>query len=351
MGVDCCSVLSCHPDLAKASCKSLLGTANMANFALKAFFTPTPAGAAILVATLLAFRSTLVKASWSKLAILLLLYINRGNLPLRWHFKLTAIALRARFRWEFARLGLRKATSEQNKIGLKGGDLALGGVGKNVLEIVSTRRAVVGYAESDYNLHMSNSNYAQAVDFARMQFASDYVGTAFAQDGVMILLGASSFVYFREIPMFAKFSTETRVVAYDDKWAYILTRFLIPVSKSSKRAPSKSYATGEDVTVCACVLSKLCFKIGRANVTPEKVFVLSGMVGPADAENDAGRNWAKASALRKEKRGVKNWVQTEENDAGQYIRGVEDRNDKAIKIIHRLHDADRSAWLELDALY
>merc|ERR1712230_278056 len=175
--VDCCSVLSCHPDLAKASCKSLLGTANMANFALKAFFTPTPAGAAILVATLLAFRSTLVKASWSKLAILLLLYINRGNLPLRWHFKLTAIALRARFRWEFARLGLRKATSEQNKIGLKGGDLALGGVGKNVLEIVSTRRAVVGYAESDYNLHMSNSNYAQAVDFARMQFASDYAGT------------------------------------------------------------------------------------------------------------------------------------------------------------------------------
>lgn len=123
----------------------------MSHFALKAV-TPTPAGAAILIATALAFKNTLARASWSKLAILLLLFINRGNLPLRWHVKLFAIALRARARWELARFGLRRATAEQRQMGLRGGDLALGGIGKNVFDIVCTRRAVVGYAESDYNL-------------------------------------------------------------------------------------------------------------------------------------------------------------------------------------------------------
>lgn len=205
---------------------------------------------------------------------------------------------------------------------------------------------------------------------------------------------ASSFVYFREIPMFAKFSTETRsecdsralrseitetelttnlpspscapthptpassptrptVIAYDDKWCYILTRFLIPYSKSSKRAPSRSYATGrDDVTVCACVLSKLCFKRGRLPVTPEKVFTLSGMVGPAEASlppKDITKNWDTVNALRKQKGGIKNWIQDHQDD-GRYILGTKERNDKALDIIHRLNEADRGAWLELDAL-
>jgi hypothetical protein len=39
--------------------------------------------------------------------------------------------------------------------------------------------------------HLSNSNYAQAGDFARMQYACDFIGVPYAQDGIMTLLGGA----------------------------------------------------------------------------------------------------------------------------------------------------------------
>lgn len=138
-------------------------------------------------------------------------------------------------------------------------------------------------------------------------------------------------------------------IAYDDKWGYFLTRFVVPYDKRSKRPPSRSYETGKDCTVCAFLLSRLCFKRGKLNVSPEKLFALSGMVGPDDANPErALRNWNMVVELRK-KRGVREWIQRED-DEGQYIRGGKELNDKALALIAKLHDADRKVWLELDAL-
>jgi len=134
------------------------------------------------------------------------------------------------------------------------------------------------------------------------------------------------------------------VVAFDDRWAYFLTRFIIPYDKKSKRAPSKSLETGKDCTVCAFLLSRLTFKRGRIGTSPEKGLALAGIVGPA--ETDLGSNWRLAKELRKQ-RGVKAWMQKTE-EPGQYLKGCEERNAKVLRIVGRLHDSDRLAWMELD---
>lgn len=126
----------------------------MANLVLQAI-KPTPTGAALLAVILYSIRNSLDRSiSWPKVLVLLLLFVNRGSFPLRWHIKLFWIAMRARLRWRAAMLGLRKPSSEQKKLGIKGGDLALGGVGKDYSQIVSTRHTRVSFAESDYNLYV-----------------------------------------------------------------------------------------------------------------------------------------------------------------------------------------------------
>ena len=186
-----------------------------------------------------------------------------------------------------------------------------------------------------------------------MQYASDYMGAPFSQDKIMVLLGSTSFVYLREIPIFTTYSTETRVVAYDDKWAYFLLRYVIPYNKASKRPPSKSLATGKDVTVCAYLLSRLCFKRGKINVHPEKVLTLAGAMSRLDPdfnnESTKARNWHYATKLRRA-RGVRDWIMKDDEPIGTYMKGVEKRNSKALEIIARLHNSDRGAWTELDEL-
>ena len=51
----------------------------------------------------------------------------------------------------------------------------------------------------------------------------------------------------------------------------------------------------------------------------------------------------------RKKRGVREWIQRED-DAGEYIRGGKEANDKALALVAKLHDSDRKVWLELDAL-
>lgn len=122
---------------------------------------PTPSGAAILAVALwsalrqragAAAAQQSTSTSWLKAAFLLVLFINRGNLPLRWHLKLLKIGLRARVRFDLARLGLLKPDEQQRRIGLKGGEVGLMGVGRNVFKAITVRHTRVSFAEADYNL-------------------------------------------------------------------------------------------------------------------------------------------------------------------------------------------------------
>lgn len=102
--------------------------------------------------------------------------------------------------------------------------------------------------------------------------------------------------------------------------------------------------------MCAYLLSRLCFKRGRQSVTPEKVLALSGCVGSEDAKTPEGllKNWKMAKQIRKEKKVVE--FIKDDSDTGSYLKGTEERNKKALGIIGRLHDSDRTTWTQLDEL-
>ena len=83
-------------------------------------------------------------------------------------------------------------------------------------------------------------------------------------------------------------------------------------------------------------------------MTPDQLFALAGFVGPDDLADNAGRNWQMAVELRS-KKSVHDWIQ-EGGKEGQYLRGSTARNEQGLRLIGRLHETDRKAWLELDAL-
>lgn len=137
---------SLHPDYSFFSYHII-----MSQILLRAL-RPTPSGIAFISAAVLVFRNHLQRASYAKLCVLFVLFLNRGNLPFRWHLKLFSIGLRARLRYDKGRLGILKASESQQRLRLQGGELGLMGIGTSVFDILTVRKTRVSFAESDYNL-------------------------------------------------------------------------------------------------------------------------------------------------------------------------------------------------------
>lgn len=114
---------------------------------------PTPTGGLLLFAALFTpLRQHLARFTYTRLFILFLLFLNRGAFPLRWHFKLLYIALKARLEFEIAKRGYKKPSPEQKELGLKKEELSFEQIGKSPFDIVTVRHTRVSFAESDYNL-------------------------------------------------------------------------------------------------------------------------------------------------------------------------------------------------------
>lgn len=115
--------------------------------------TPTPTGSLLLMTVLLTpLRQQLAKFTYTRLFILFLLFLNRGSFPLRWHFKLAWIGLKARLNFELAKRGYKKPSNEQSELGLRKEELSFEQIGKSPFDIVTVRHTRVSFAESDYNL-------------------------------------------------------------------------------------------------------------------------------------------------------------------------------------------------------
>lgn len=96
--------------------------------------------------------------------------------------------------------------------------------------------------DCDWNGHMSNSCYPKNLDYTRMSFlASRFLRVHF--DGGHFALGGCAFVFHREVPFMAKYEIEISIGAWDDKWLYVVGRFLspskpIPTARQMKRSKS-----------------------------------------------------------------------------------------------------------------
>ncbi|KAJ7886831.1 hypothetical protein B0H14DRAFT_3727843 [Mycena olivaceomarginata] len=101
-----------------------------------------------------------------------------------------------------------------------------------------TRR--VGFDETDFNLHMSNSSYAKALDSARFRLALATFPSIFRTGG-WVALAATHFHFIREIPMLSTYEVRTSIGAWDGKWIWYVSRFVkLPSKKSKAKSGTKS---------------------------------------------------------------------------------------------------------------
>ncbi|GAA5922932.1 hypothetical protein JCM1841_004477 [Sporobolomyces salmonicolor] len=228
---------------------------------------------ASLAAALLTSDNQSRLLSLAKKAFALLLVLNWRALPLVWHAEFWSL---------IPRLYL--------KIWTRGEDKAMA-IARDPYEVRTRTTGRVGWADTDYNVHMSNSSYARVCDRARFRWLLELVGPAMGM-GIWSPLAATSFSFFKEIPAGADYEIDVHLVSYDDKWIYYVARFTTAPRKGSKER-----------TLNAVAFSRSCFKLrgSRLSIPPSRVLSLSG-VGPDRS------NWNRTLKLQKEKK-VRKWIQ------------------------------------------
>ncbi|KAL0566414.1 hypothetical protein V5O48_015599 [Marasmius crinis-equi] len=203
--------------------------------------------------------------------------------------------------------------------------------------------------ESDYNLHLSNSSYAKALDGARFKAAMKWCPQFFRAGGKMAL-GGTSFGFLREIPIMRGYEVRISIGGWDEKWFYIICRFVtVPKGKGKgegkkkrheatngsflqapiidttpgsssftstpippntngkldiKTLTSRLTATHEEpdgAILHTVSISQMCCKIGRITVPPELVLATNGMYATNGSEAYSQSNppphWSNVQAL------------------------------------------------------
>ncbi|EPQ28326.1 uncharacterized protein PFL1_04153 [Pseudozyma flocculosa PF-1] len=275
-----------------------------------------------------------------RLLIVALVVANWRSLPLVWHYRVfyPAVAARAKARASihpllpFIPSSSHPTTASEPKLRLD--KLPLG---RDLFDDFSTHTLVASLDDCDFNGHLSNSCYAKALDYTRMTWISQrFLKMHF--DGAWMALGGSAFAFHKEIPALARYQIRMGVEAWDDKWFYVVGRFVSPAAKSpsstlikvkeyassiispathrpnsAKSASSLSEAAATDpasgatgsgrsrsssaaaseVVYCTSV-SRYCFKSGRRTIPPWLILASSGYGTWASTRT----NWTKAEELR-----------------------------------------------------
>ncbi|UZJ56887.1 hypothetical protein CBS101457_006207 [Exobasidium rhododendri] len=276
---------------------------------------------------------------WLKYILISLVVINFDSFPLIWHIRLFSNAVGSRGRARPSIHPLLPWFRSNNVITTSAGvspRLRLDAIpiGKDIFldKEVATYRATC--SDCDYNMHLSNSSYAKNLDYNRIGFlAKRFLRAHF--DGSHFALGGATYTFHAEIPLLARYDVEMSIGSWDDKWLYVLGRFLSPstgkkksiqrdvmkdrskLSKSaqnlkvlladvvnpptendggtaaSKRKESAKKSGGRKL-YCTSI-SRYCFKAGRKTIPPWFAIATSGYGTFASTRT----NWDKAENLRR----------------------------------------------------
>lgn len=178
--------------------------------------------------------------------------------------------------------------------------------------------------ECDYNLHKSNSTYFSDLDVSRSQLVTHLLrpGLAAVADnartrcvanrdgdvvrgGLGIGLGAVFCAFRREVAPWQAYELWTRVLAWDRKWVYLVTHFVVqgkvrptawddgrggggasawfgPLRQKKDKTETAALGEGEgegfEKYVIATAVSKYVFKVGRFTVHPTILMEQSGLL-------------------------------------------------------------------------
>ncbi|KAJ1019388.1 hypothetical protein NDA16_004505 [Ustilago loliicola] len=237
---------------------------------------------------------------WLRLLLGLIVVSNIRSTPLLWHIRVLYPSLKAvaRARTWFFTSKSQPLTHSAIQPQLKLETLP---IGKDVFVDTCSYNFIATLNECDWNGHLSNSSYSCSLDCTRMTHNSPRFMKMF-YDGGWVALGGSGFNFHREIPMLARYTIRMSVEAWDDKWLYVVGRFVSPAKGSSKKADSTPAAPTNAITemlqsgetlFCTSTSRYVC-KSGRRTIPPWLMVATSGY-GTIPTTRS---NWEKAEKLR-----------------------------------------------------
>ncbi|KAJ7351358.1 hypothetical protein DFH08DRAFT_98818, partial [Mycena albidolilacea] len=196
-----------------------------------------------IVALLL--RALRLAPTTAKYTALLLLLLNAGSFPLVWHVRVWSSVFELRGAHLWHRITHFYLPKEQKRLALRDWYEAHLPIGVHPFRAEWTYTRRVGFDDADFNLHMSNSSYAKALDSARFRLALATFPSIFRCGG-WVPLAATHFHFIREIPMLSTYEVRASIGAWDGKWIWYVCRFVKPPSKKSKKSATSKNSTIEN---------------------------------------------------------------------------------------------------------
>lgn len=151
----------------------------------------------------------------------------------------------------------------------------------NTLFKASEYRTYVSPFEIDIYLHKSNSTYFADLDIARTKLVGERFGPLFwnyydntndefstksLSNVPYIPMGSVQATFKKELTLFTRYFIKSRVFAWDSKWMYILSQFVV-------RHPN----TKKETLYCAAVTKYVFKKNGRMTIKPEELIKECGL--------------------------------------------------------------------------
>ncbi|KAF8636053.1 hypothetical protein AX17_003837 [Amanita inopinata Kibby_2008] len=170
-----------------------------------------------------------------------LLLINVRSLPLGWHIRIFRPVFSIRFQHRLLKLRTLFLPRSTRDVYEDRWLDTLCLIGQHPIKTTVLYKSWASIDDCDFNGHLSNSSYAKTCDAARFKAALQMFPMFFRAGGWMAL-AATQYDFIREIPMFASYEVRVKLHAWDQKWVYIVCKF---VTKPKKKRTIKSQAGAE----------------------------------------------------------------------------------------------------------
>ncbi|KAF8183212.1 hypothetical protein K438DRAFT_1599940 [Mycena galopus ATCC 62051] len=202
----------------------------------------------------------------TKYAAIALLILNAGSFPLVWHARVMSVVFELRAAQLWHRITHFYLGKEKKRQALTAWYEAHLPIGEHPFRAEWSYDRRVGFDDSDFNLHMSNSSYAKALDSARFRIALGTFPNVFRAGGGCPL-AATHFYFIREIPMLSAYQVRVSIGAWDSKWIWYICRFVKPPSKNAKSGKTKTQNQENGIASGLAIASGVAAAAGQGKET------------------------------------------------------------------------------------
>ncbi|KAG2006297.1 hypothetical protein CC2G_002621 [Coprinopsis cinerea AmutBmut pab1-1] len=191
------------------------------------------------VSALFNFNPAMVKLL--KAVVFVVFVLNIRSWPLVWHVRIWRWAILKRLDYRLFRIRtVLHSKEKRGRLEDKWVENSIA-LGARPFKYTSSYHTYASLDESDFNMHLSNSSYAKTLDSARFKLAVEMF-TPFFRGGGWIPLAATQYHFICEIPILASYEVRTSLGAWDGKWFYLVSKFVMPANKSKKKRKSRPAA-------------------------------------------------------------------------------------------------------------